>query len=141
ARPWPYGGHATAHSDDGWIRIERCHAAEPVRLGQSIIVQERDDLSSRDPQARVARGRESPDPTICNGSYVGGCIRYALFQVWIVIDDGDDLTRLKVLSANGIERRPQAVPPPHRIRADDNRDRRLLHHSPGIEEECTAFAC
>src|SRR5262249_55077650 len=139
--PWPYGQHAATRSDDRWIRVERCHAAEPIRLGDGIIVQERDNSSLRDTHARIARGGKAAASIVGDGPYVGACACYQLLQSRVVIDDNDDLKRLKVLSAKRIERGPKAIPSLLGIRTDDNRDRDLLHHSPGIEGECTTFAC
>src|SRR6185312_10416758 len=140
--PRPERPHAAADADDGRIGIVREHAREPVGFCDRVVVQKGDDRSARALDAGVARGRQTATPAVRNDLQLRIVGRDARLQSRIVVDDDDGLSGRAVLPANGIQRRPKAIPAPFGVGADDDGDGGPFdHQSTATDLDGTALAC
>jgi hypothetical protein len=128
-----------ARAEGAGVLVAREEGREPARLGDGIVVEERDDVTRRRDDPGVPRRRESARPRVLDHDDVTERVPDACGEQRVVVDRDDNLVRGNDLPSQRLHRRDQLGPAPLRVRADDHRHHERLHAAKSSRTATTLF--
>ena len=122
----PVRGDASAARHDA-VGVEARQPAQPLRPGDRVVVEERDDVRGGRRHARVAGAGETGRGGVRDRPHAVQLPLHAVVERLVPVGHHDDLGRGQRLEPHGLHRRGEVVPAVLRVGADDDGDRRRAH--------------